>query len=216
MVSVTVTNTGSASINGWSVTPDFNQSTTVSNAWSANVSGSGTSTISATNVAYNGNLGPGQSAGFGFQGSVAGNFVLPDCTGDGGSSGNAPYAADCGGATGPLLPQSGKPFIIASTAPEPGGARARRDIVLSYQYDNGGWPKNQSYDSPGSGGNGSGTFNNGATVTEMVYLAQVYRDTGDTRYRDASAGRWVLSWTRSTPREAGPRSIRWKAVITIM
>lgn len=63
----------------------------------------------------------------------------------------------------------------------------RADIVLSYQQTNGGWPKNNDYNSvgAGNGGNDSGTIDNGATITEMVYLAEVYKTGGNTRYRDA-------------------------------
>jgi pectate lyase, PelA/Pel-15E family len=60
----------------------------------------------------------------------------------------------------------------------------KADIILSHQYDNGGWPKNQDYDSTGSGGNDKGTFDNGATVAEMVCLAQIYQNTGNTKYRN--------------------------------
>ncbi len=60
------------------------------------------------------------------------------------------------------------------------------DIILSYQYDNGGWPKNQSYSSAGNGGSGSATIDNGATTLEMTYLAEMYKRTGNTVYRDAA------------------------------
>ena len=63
----------------------------------------------------------------------------------------------------------------------------RADIVLSYQQSNGGWPKNLDYNSvgAGNGGSDSGTIDNGATITEMVYLAEVYKNGSNTRYRDA-------------------------------
>lgn len=90
-----------------------------------------------------------------------------------------------GDAVDPVLPQDGNPVHgrfddYAST-----WSREQADIILSHQYDNGGWPKNQEYDAPGSGGNESGTFDNGATTLEMTFLADVYRDTHDARYRDA-------------------------------
>ncbi len=103
--------------------------------------------------------------------------------------GNQAEAADCPttGGTGPVLPQDGNPaqrrFDNAKTA----WSQSQADIILSHQFDNGGWPKNQDYDSTGSGGSGVGeaTIDNGATVTELVYLAQVYQNTGQTKYRDA-------------------------------
>ncbi|WP_084618043.1 pectate lyase [Cellvibrio sp. OA-2007] len=64
---------------------------------------------------------------------------------------------------------------------------SRADVVLSYQQSNGGWPKNLDYNSvsTGNGGSDSGTIDNGATITEMVYLAEVYKNGGTTKYRDS-------------------------------
>ncbi|WP_323814421.1 pectate lyase [Cellvibrio sp. NN19] len=64
---------------------------------------------------------------------------------------------------------------------------SRADIVMSYQQSNGGWPKNLDYNSvsAGNGGSDSGTIDNGATITEMVYLAEVYKSGGNTKYRDS-------------------------------
>ena len=78
----------------------------------------------------------------------------------------------------------------------------RADIVLSYQQSNGGWPKNLDYNSvsAGNGGNDPGTIDNGATITEMVYLAEVYKNGGNTRYRDAvrKAANFLVSSQYST------------------
>ncbi|MEN0036829.1 MAG: pectate lyase [Cellvibrio sp.] len=79
---------------------------------------------------------------------------------------------------------------------------SRADIVLSYQQSNGGWPKNLDYNSVGSGNGGSdsGTIDNGATITEMVYLAEVYKNGGNTKYRDAvrRAANFIVSSQYST------------------
>ncbi len=83
------------------------------------------------------------------------------------------------------LPQTGNPAQSRYERARTKWSRNRADIVLSYQYNNGGWPKNLDYNSPGNGGSGLGTFDNGATVTEIVYLAQVYQDTGDYRYAES-------------------------------
>ncbi|WP_347330445.1 pectate lyase [Marinimicrobium locisalis] len=108
--------------------------------------------------------------------------------------GNNPAAADCSNQSSssssstdsaPLLPQEGNPVHDRFQSARTEWSQSRADIILSHQYDNGGWPKNQEYDSMGDGGDGLGTIDNGATVTEMVYLAEVYRNTGDTRYRNA-------------------------------
>lgn len=102
--------------------------------------------------------------------------------------GNSPTAVDCGvnsDGDGLMLPQDGNPVHSRFNSARNAWSQSKADIVLSYQYDHGGWPKNQSYDSMGSGGNELGTIDNGATVTEMIFLAQVYKDTGEAKYRDA-------------------------------
>ncbi|MAN52043.1 MULTISPECIES: pectate lyase [unclassified Marinimicrobium] len=101
--------------------------------------------------------------------------------------GVTPTAVDCGvnsDGDGLLLPQDGNPVHSRFRSARFAWSQDKADIVLSYQYDHGGWPKNQDYEFEGSGGNDLGTIDNGATVTEMIYLAQVYKDTGETRYRD--------------------------------
>ena len=79
---------------------------------------------------------------------------------------------------------------------------SRADVVLSYQQSNGGWPKNLDYNSvsAGNGGSDSGTIDNGATITEMVYLAEVYKNGGNTKYRDAvrKAANFIVSSQYST------------------
>jgi PelA/Pel-15E family pectate lyase len=62
----------------------------------------------------------------------------------------------------------------------------KADNVLSYQLDCGGWPKNTSYDSPGSGGDGNGTFDNGATTMELTLMAAAYNSTGETKYLESA------------------------------
>jgi PelA/Pel-15E family pectate lyase len=73
--------------------------------------------------------------------------------------------------------------------------------VLSYQYTNGGWPKNQVYDVMGSGGSAAGSFDNNATISEMVYLAQIYKNTGTIKYRDAA--RRAMNFTLSAQYSSG-------------
>ncbi len=79
---------------------------------------------------------------------------------------------------------------------------SRADVVLSYQQNNGGWPKNLDYNSVGSGNGGSdaGTIDNGATITEMVYLAEVYKNGKNTKYRDSvrKAANFLVSSQYST------------------
>jgi PelA/Pel-15E family pectate lyase len=76
----------------------------------------------------------------------------------------------------------------------------KADIILSHQYTNGGWPKNQAYDAQGKGGSGQGTIDNKATTSEMSFLAMVYNSNGNTKYRDAvrKAADFLLSAQYST------------------
>lgn len=72
---------GSSAISGWTVTWTFPSGQTVNQAWNATITSSG-STVTARNVSYNGNLGPGASATFGFIGSWNGSNTnpTPTCT----------------------------------------------------------------------------------------------------------------------------------------
>jgi poly(3-hydroxybutyrate) depolymerase len=79
VVNVTVTNDGNSPVNGWQLALNFNQSPSVTNSWNASISTTG-NRVNATNVGWNGNLGVGQSVGFGVQGTHNGNFVAPTCS----------------------------------------------------------------------------------------------------------------------------------------
>jgi pectinesterase len=73
-------------------------------------------------------------------------------------------------------------------------ARMTGDSVLKYQTDIGGWMKNSDFHNGGvnqdewkrikADGIGA-TFDNDATLTEMKFLANIYKETDDERYRDA-------------------------------
>ncbi|MFI7034025.1 glycoside hydrolase family 11 protein [Microbispora rosea] len=73
---VAITNTGSGTINGWTLTWAFSGGQQVTNAWNATVSQSGSS-VTARNVSYNGSLAPGATTSFGFQGTHSGNNPNP-------------------------------------------------------------------------------------------------------------------------------------------
>lgn len=87
-------------------------------------------------------------------------------------------------------------------APEPGQERhpetavaAIADNVVLFQRSNGGWPKNydmrtrlsphQARAVAASQSMRNTTFDNGATWSHCLYLADAYRYTGDVRYREA-------------------------------
>ncbi|GAA3157161.1 glycoside hydrolase family 18 chitinase [Streptomyces rameus] len=68
----TVKNTGSSSISSWTVEWDFPSGTSVTSAWDADVTGSGTH-WTAKNKSYNGTIAPGASVSFGFNGAGPGS-----------------------------------------------------------------------------------------------------------------------------------------------
>jgi mannan endo-1,4-beta-mannosidase len=72
---------GSAAISGWTVTWTFANGQTVTQAWNATVTSSG-STVTARNVSYNGTLAAGATTTFGFLGSWTGTNSVPavSCT----------------------------------------------------------------------------------------------------------------------------------------
>ena len=78
----TVKNTGTASISSWTVEWDFPSGTSVTSAWDADVTSSGTH-WTAKNKSYNGTLAPGASISFGFNG--AGSGSPSNCKLNGGS-----------------------------------------------------------------------------------------------------------------------------------
>ncbi|MCT9109409.1 glycosyl hydrolase family 18 protein [Streptomyces mirabilis] len=78
----TVTNTGTTSISSWTINWDFPSGTSVTSAWDADVTSSGTH-WTAKNKSYNGTLAAGASVSFGFNG--AGTGSPSNCTLNGGS-----------------------------------------------------------------------------------------------------------------------------------
>ncbi|MEU2434288.1 cellulose binding domain-containing protein, partial [Streptomyces sp. NPDC007861] len=78
----TVKNTGTTSISAWTVEWDFPSGTSVTSAWDADVTGSGTH-WTAKNKSWNGTLAPGASISFGFNGAGPGS--PSNCKVNGGS-----------------------------------------------------------------------------------------------------------------------------------
>lgn len=69
---------GSSPINGWRVTMNFPGGQTIQQYWNANINSSGSGYV-AENVSYNGALGAGGSATFGFLGSGSGGAPTLSC-----------------------------------------------------------------------------------------------------------------------------------------
>ncbi|MEU2865309.1 glycoside hydrolase family 18 chitinase [Streptomyces mirabilis] len=84
----TVTNTGTTSISSWTIDWDFPSGTSVTSAWDADVTSSGTH-WTAKNKSYNGTLAAGASVSFGFNGAGTGspsNCMLNGGSCDGGTT----------------------------------------------------------------------------------------------------------------------------------
>lgn len=70
---IRVTNSGTGTTSGWSASWQFSGSNRITNSWNTTVTGS--NPYSATNLNWNGALGGGQTAEFGFQGTTNGGSV---------------------------------------------------------------------------------------------------------------------------------------------
>ncbi|NUP53450.1 MAG: alpha-L-arabinofuranosidase [Catenulispora sp.] len=73
---VTLANTGTSTWNGWTVTWTWPGDQKVTSPWNAAVTQSGTS-VTATNLSYNGTVAAGGSTSFGFQGTWSANNASP-------------------------------------------------------------------------------------------------------------------------------------------
>jgi hypothetical protein len=73
---VTIANTGSTAVNGWSLKWTFAGNQVVTSAWNATVTQSGTA-VTATNASYNAAIPAGGSAAFGFQATYSGTNTNP-------------------------------------------------------------------------------------------------------------------------------------------
>ncbi|MFD6885677.1 glycoside hydrolase family 9 protein [Streptomyces sp. NPDC059957] len=73
---VTVKNTGTSAISGWTLGWSFAGDQRISNAWNATVSQAG-STVTARDAGWNGTLVPGGSVSFGFQATYSGTNAIP-------------------------------------------------------------------------------------------------------------------------------------------
>ena len=76
VASVTVTNSGTSALSGWTVTFTFGGDQKVTNSWNTSLTQSGEN-VTAANVSYNGNIAAGSSTSFGFQGTWASSDAAP-------------------------------------------------------------------------------------------------------------------------------------------
>jgi Cellulose binding domain/Putative Ig domain len=73
---LTVTNNGTAPVNGWTLSWSFPGDQKITSAWNATVSQSGTA-VTATNLSYNATIPPGGNVQFGFQGTWTASDTNP-------------------------------------------------------------------------------------------------------------------------------------------
>ncbi|MEN3608931.1 PHB depolymerase family esterase [Plantactinospora sp. ZYX-F-223] len=73
---ITLTNTGGAAINGWSLAFTLPGGQTITNGWNAAYSPN-SGVVTARNVSYNGTIAPNASVGIGFQATHTGNTARP-------------------------------------------------------------------------------------------------------------------------------------------
>jgi len=73
---ITITNTGSSPINGWSLRFTAAAGQTITSGWNATYSPT-SGQVTATNAGYNGNIAPGGSVTIGYQASHNGNTAAP-------------------------------------------------------------------------------------------------------------------------------------------
>ncbi len=74
--SITITNTGTSTINGWTLRFTLPSGQSITSGWNATYSPS-SGQVSATNLSYNGTLAPGASVDIGFQATHTGNTAEP-------------------------------------------------------------------------------------------------------------------------------------------
>jgi cellulase/cellobiase CelA1 len=76
VANVTVANTGSSALNGWTAGFTLPAGQSITSSWNATLSGS-SGALTARNVSHNGSIPPGGTASFGFQGTYSGSFTSP-------------------------------------------------------------------------------------------------------------------------------------------
>ncbi|MEN0039022.1 MAG: family 43 glycosylhydrolase, partial [Cellvibrio sp.] len=125
---ITVTNSGTSAINGWNVGWQY-ANNRVSSSWNATVGGSNPYT--ASNVAWNGNLQPGQSAVFGVQVETNGAAEIPQLTGS--LCGNTPASSSVPSSVAPSSSarSSTTPSSVASSTPSSIISSSRSSIAPS-------------------------------------------------------------------------------------
>ncbi|WP_183220689.1 non-reducing end alpha-L-arabinofuranosidase family hydrolase [Actinoplanes campanulatus] len=109
---VSITNLGDP-LSSWTLTWSYGAGQTVTQAWNATVTQSG-SAVTAKNVAYNGSVATGGTVSFGFNGSWTGSNPVP--------ASFALNGGTCTGAAGPPSPSSSPSSSPSASPSTPGGS----------------------------------------------------------------------------------------------
>ena len=104
---VTITNLGDP-LSGWTLTWSYGAGQSVTQAWNATVTQSG-SAVTAKNVGYNGSVATNGTVSFGFNGSWTGSNPVP--------TGFAVNGVNCTGSTGPTSPSTPPPTSPSTSPP---------------------------------------------------------------------------------------------------
>jgi cellulase/cellobiase CelA1 len=74
---ITLTNTGTTAINGWSLAFTLPAGQTITSGWNAGYS-PGSGRVTATSASHNATIAPGASVGIGYQATHTGDTAAPD------------------------------------------------------------------------------------------------------------------------------------------
>ncbi|HYS40662.1 MAG TPA: cellulose binding domain-containing protein, partial [Pseudonocardiaceae bacterium] len=76
VANITINNTGTSAINGWTLTYAFPGDQKITNAWNATVTQNGAA-VSATNMSFDATIAPGGNVSYGYQGTWTANDTAP-------------------------------------------------------------------------------------------------------------------------------------------
>src|SRR4051794_10572744 len=127
--SVSITNLGDA-LSGWTLTWSYGAGQTVTQAWNATVTQSG-SAVTAANASYNGSVATNGTVSFGFNGSWTGSNPSPTSFSLNGVL--------CTGGTGPTTPMPTSPSVTpTSPTPSPSNTGGTCTLPSSYRWSSTG------------------------------------------------------------------------------
>jgi hypothetical protein len=127
--SVSITNLGDA-LSGWTLTWSYGAGQTVTQAWNATVTQSG-SAVTAANASYNGSVATNGTVSFGFNGSWTGSNPSPTSFSLNGVL--------CTGGTGPTTPTPTSPSVTpTSPTPSPSNTGGNCTLPSSYRWSSTG------------------------------------------------------------------------------